>query len=385
MRQGVNGQAMLVWAAREIQRHPGRHGLILVSLAGLIAIAAAAVLFSQALDTTWQRLMDQAPDLVIRRVDTGGWAPMPAAEAIDAAGSVPGVIEATPRVWGVVSGPQEPVTVLASKGLLPDSLLDGLAPPAPGQAVVGRSVFRSVPEGRLTLTGQTAVTVSVVGTFPLDSGLATDDLVWVSKGDARALLGLPDGQASDLAVYLFREGEQQAIQADLATAFPWSVNITDRRSAALQLHTQAMRLGGTAVASLIPALLALLLIIIATTAGGRSRQAQWGLFKALGWTTADVVRLRAAEAAIIFIPATALGLASAVLVVYYPPAAGLAALWFTGGRHVTDLVLSSSGTLLTMLVIVVLVGLPYLAAVLLTTVKETNHDPWHLLQEEPWN
>jgi hypothetical protein len=53
-----------------------------------------------------------------------------------------------------------------------------------------------------------------------------------SPDDARQLLGLAPGQASDLAVHLFRREEEQAILADLAAAFPWPVRITGRSTSA---------------------------------------------------------------------------------------------------------------------------------------------------------
>ncbi len=376
---------MAIWAAREVQRHAGRSMLLFACLASLVFLIATALLFSQALDATWARLLDRAPDLVIRRIDGGGWAPIPAEDAVAFATRIPGVLDPTPRLWGVVPGPEGPVTVVASVAVVPENVLNGIKPPMTGQAVVGQGVARALSDSRLNLGSRQSLTVNVVDIFPADTGLATHDLVWITPEDARHLLGLAPGQASDLAVYLFRSEEEQAIQADLTAAFPWPVHITDRTASALRHHTRAVRSGGIAVVAGIPALLALLLIITATIVDNTGQRAHWGLLKSLGWTTADIVRLQVNRAMIVGVPAVMLGLASAYAAVFYPPAAGVTAFWITGGQHLAALTLGSSGAAVIMLEIAALVGLPFLAAVFLTSVRTAARSPWTMLQADPWN
>jgi hypothetical protein len=376
---------MAIWSAREVQRHPGRSVLLFACLTSLVFLTATALLFSQALDATWAHLMNQAPDLVVRRIDSGGWTPMPADEAVALAKKVPGALNPTPRLWGVVTGPEGPVTVVAAAGIIADKMLHGLKAPSAGQAVVGLGVARALTGSRLRLGSRTPVTVEVIDTFPADSGLATHDLVWTTPGDARQLLGLAQGQASDLAVHLFRQEEEQAILADLAAAFPWSVRITGRSSSALRHHTRAVRTGGIAMVAGIPALLALLLIITGTVVDATGQRAHWGLLKAMGWTTADIVRLQVTQATIVGAPAVVLGLASAYAAVFYPPVAGVTAFWITGGQHLPELTLAGSGAIMIMLEITAMVGLPFLAAVFLTSLRGAAGSPWTMLQGDPWN
>jgi hypothetical protein len=169
---------------------------------------------------------------------------------------IPGALTPTPRLWGVVPGPEGPVTVVAADGIIPENVLQwtespvcrsGRGWPRRGPRPVGQPVTPGLPN---------PITVDVIDTFPADTSLATHDLVWTSPDDARQLLGLAPGQASDLAVHLFRQEEEQAILADLAAAFPWPVRITGRSSSALRHHTRAVRTGGIAMVAGIPALLA---------------------------------------------------------------------------------------------------------------------------------
>ncbi len=376
---------MTIWAARDIQRHAGRSTLLFACLACLVFSTATALLFSQALDFTWVRLMDHAPDLVVRRINAGGWVPLPVEEALACAKKVPGVLDPTPRLWGVVPGPGGPVTVVASIAAVPESILNGIKPPSAGQAVVGQGVARFVSASRLNLGNRDGIPVKVIDTFPAGSGLATHDLVWMTPEDARHLLGLAPGQASDLAIHLFRREEEQAIQADLATAFPWPVHITDRSTSALHHHTRAVRMGSLALVAGIPALLALLLIIAGTAVGHTGQHAQWGLLKAMGWTTADIVRLQVTQAIIVGLPAVVIGLAAAYAVVFYPPAAGMTAFWFTGGQHLPALTLNGTPAGLIMLEIGAMVALPYLATVFFTSLRGAACAPWNLHQADPWN
>ncbi|BBO77280.1 hypothetical protein DSCW_46970 [Desulfosarcina widdelii] len=385
MKSGLKEYPLLVWAARDILRRPGRGLLVSACLASVSFLIAVALLFSQAMETTWNQLMVQAPDLIVRRINAGGWAPMPAETAVAAAASVPGALTPTPRLWGVATGPRGPVTVVASPGVIPETILQGLTPPVSGQAVVGRGVVETLQDGRLILVGQERLQLTIVGTFPAQTCLATHDLVWMAPNDARRLLGLLPGEASDLAVSLFHEEEEPAIQADLADAFPWPVHITGRSDGVLRHHQRAVHRGGISVVACVPAILALVWIVAGTAATGSSRQAHWGLLKSLGWTTGDLVRLQIFQAALLGTPALAAGLASAYSVVFYPPAAGIAAWWLTGGQHLPALVLSRSGALIALLEISALVIIPYLAAVFLATVKQVANEPWHLLMADPWN
>ncbi|MGD9611198.1 MAG: hypothetical protein AB7U59_17510 [Desulfovibrionaceae bacterium] len=376
---------MLIWAAREIHRHPGRAGLHVAALAGLVFVTATRLLFSQALDTTWARLVQAAPDLVVRRVNTGGWAPLPVDEALSKVRGIPGVTDAAPRLWGVAAGPLGPVTVVTTN-IMPDPALPAaITPPSAGQAVVGEGVLPPDANLAMTLTGRTDLHLTVIGRFPPDTGMVTQDLVWMAAEDARRLLDIPAGHASDLAVRLFRREEEQAIQADLATALPWPVRITDRGGSMLDFHTRALRQGAVGMLAGIPALLALLLIVTAVVVEGRGGRAHQALLKSMGWTTGDLVRLQVFQALIIATPALLGGVAAAAGMVFWPPLAGITARWITGGQILPVLVLDSHGAGLIVLEIIAMVGMPYLAAVFLTTLRAAAGDPGTDLETAPWN
>uniref|UniRef100_UPI00155DC9E3 FtsX-like permease family protein n=1 Tax=Desulfosarcina cetonica TaxID=90730 RepID=UPI00155DC9E3 len=177
----------------------------------------------------------------------------------------------------------------------------------------------------------------------------------------------------------------QAIQADLAAALPWPVRITDRSSSALDFHTRALRQGAVGMLAGVPALLALLLIVTAVVVERRGNRAHQALLKSMGWTTGDLVRLQVFQALIIATPALLGGMAAAVGMVFWPPLAGITARWITGGQMLPMLVLDSHGAGLIVLEIIAMVGLPYLAAVFLTTLRAAAGDPGTDLESTPWH
>jgi len=372
---------MLSWAWRDLwQRHRGRSVLLMVCLASAVWLAAGALLLSQALADTYARLLKHAPALVVRRVNTGGWAPLPADAAVACARQVPGAQNPRPRIWGVVAGPDGPLTVVGNS--LSASICQTLPPPLPGQAVIGPDILLSTTDRRLTLGAGPSMTVDVIGRFPSQSALATRDVVWLAPADARHLLRLQPDQASDLAIDLFHTQEMQAIQADLAAAFPWPVHISDRDSSRQRHYLHAVQTGGMASVACVPALLALVLIVVSAGAASWGQRACWGLYKALGWTTADVARLHLYQATITGLPAIVIGLALAYAMVFVPFLTPILALWLPAAATVQRLYLSAQGAGLVLLEIAFLVGLPYLAAVFVVSLRSAAGDPWDLLQAD---
>ncbi len=328
--------------------------------------------------------MEQAPDLIIRRIDAGGWAPMPAAEALSRVNTVPGALEPTPRIWGVVPGPAGPVTVIAAPGNIPADLPSGMTAPESGQAIVGEGVARHLDTQPLTLGNRPAVAVNVVGTFDAGTGLATHDLVWLAPADARRILKLGPGQISDLTIRLFHRDEAQAIQTDLTRAFDWPIHIVDNRTAALRLHNRAAAIGSTVLLTCVPALLALMLVVAGTVVESAGNRRHWGLLKSIGWTSADIIRLQLIKAAMICLPAVTGGLAGAYAAVFHPVLAGVTAFWLAGSQHLPALTLNSTGAAWIMATIAALVGLPYLATVYLATLRDATSDAAPLPAMDPW-
>ena len=375
-------EPLWIWSARDILRHPLEALLLGSALAALIAIAGGALLLTQALSETSIRLLKEAPSLVVRRLSSGGWAPLPVAESLEAASSVTGVTEAAPRIWGVVNGPETPVTVIGvdtpAREASPQQ--DILPLPRKGEAVVGPGVFSEVPQPSVRLNGQRSLEFKVTGMLAPQTGMAAHDLVLLDKDDARQLLGLPPGFASDLAIDVFHDEEESAIVPDLVEAFPWPVRVTTRSDAIGMVSAGLAQRGGIAMMMLLPATLALALLMAGASRDRPGRRSEIALLKALGWTTTDLVRHHMFRMLLICLPAGMLGMLIAYLLVLWPGVSWIGAFLLGWESSPPSLYLDAPGAVLVLIEVAAIVISPVLAATLWSVMKSAAADPLDFLE-----
>lgn len=372
-------QPLLAWAIRDLVRRPLESGLLVTALLLTVSVTAAPLLFTQALSTTTGLMFRDAPSLVVRKLNALGWTPIPSDQSAQLAKSVPGVIAARPRVWGRVAGPEGPLTVIGVDRYGPP-LPQSTAVPGQGEAVVGTDFKGDRAAPLLTLTGQRTARFRVVGRSDTMTGIAEPNIVLLHIDDARDLLGIPDGYASDLAIKVFNPAEESAILPDLTAAFPWTVRITTRTESAGIYAAGLARMGGMAVAFLVPALLALCLLVAVTVRDRFGHRFEIGLLKALGWTTGDIVRLQISRALLIGIPGAAGGIMLAFLLVFWPNANWPGRLCPEWQALSSWLFFSPGDAGLILLEVTGLVVLPFLAATIGTVLRCAIADPQEMLE-----
>jgi len=375
--------AFLLWSVRDMLRRPWDVLLTGAALALLVGMLSLALILTDSMAQTITRLMAESPSLVVRRLNAGGWAPIPERESIEAAKSIPGVIRAETRTWGVVRGPSGVLTVIASPGSLGAGRVPDTLPrrPGPGEAIIGIGV--TTDGSTLSLRGATKQerTLSVVGTFSTDSSLFTHDLVLLHPDDARELLNIPERHASDLIIDVFHAEEATAILPDLIQAFPWPVQITTRHESMEAVQGGIFRRGSIATVALLPAILALGLVVLSAVRDRYARRYEIGLLKALGWGTRDVFRMSLYRALMIGMPSVALGCAAAYGLVYWT-GAEWAGRWLLGWREVpVHLVLDVSGASILLLEVAALVLVPFVAGVVFPALSSASADVQDFLEK----
>lgn len=381
-RSRFNVPPLLLFALREQLRRPGETALLFAALAAVVTALSIPLLFFHALSATAERVLASSPSLVIRRVDPGGFAPIPAQEALDAVRAVRGVVESRSRIWGVVASADSAVSMLGIDAETCRALSDhdAICPEA-GQTVVGRSLaLRSGESLRLRGPGaERAFTVRDV--FSEQHDAVTHDLVLIDRDEAKELLGLAPHLASDIAVWVFHEAEEEAIRGDLERALPWSVRITGRGEATEALLAALGGRSGLDVASMIPAIMALALLMITLGRQGRNGRLEVALLKAMGWTTADVVRLRLIQILAVACPAVAGGLAAAFSVVIWPGVPEVLNIVLKWSGPAPRLDLDASGAIVVMAVVAGVALVPVVAAALWPAIRTAVSDPDELLEE----
>ena len=185
---------LLIFAVRDARRRPAESWLSALALATLTFVAAVPLLVQEGLANTATRELASGPSLVIRRLDPGGFAPIPVDEGLAALRSVRGITKARARLQGVVAGPDAPVTIMGVDAATARTLADeGIATPAPGEAVAGSALASFQLGSPLRLRGTEAQRERVfrlVAVLPAGSDAVPHDLVLVTWDNAAELLGV---------------------------------------------------------------------------------------------------------------------------------------------------------------------------------------------------
>jgi predicted lysophospholipase L1 biosynthesis ABC-type transport system permease subunit len=376
--------AILLWAGRENLRRPGANLLLALCLGGLATALALILLISDCLERTSVELLNQGPDLVIRRRDINGWQPIPVADALKALEGLPGIIRARPRVWGLVqSGPLSITVVAANRAMHPERPTEsGIAVPDRGRAITGGWWRQQSPKTSLTLSGEREMEFQVDTVLPAAVDLAAFDTIVLNPADARALLGIPEGWASDLALYVFHPGEANALRPEIHEALPWPVTIRTRSEARDWYRSGFGRRSSLIVILWLPAVAGLGLIVLVTIQRQTEARMHAGLLKALGWTMGDIVRLHLFQALIVALPSIMLGLTLAYTLTGGPFTDELARLLLGWQNGAPARSLAPGGSVMVFLNVGVFVLLPYLAAALWPAFKTAATDADTLLNEQ---
>lgn len=311
---------MALWAMGDVLRRPAEALLtagVLATLTVTLGVPMAATKYSEHL---LARALETAPALVIRRVDPTGWRPIPLS-AVKTVAAIPGATGVRPRIWGRVPSSSGAVTALAWAAAA-ESDARGVPAPAAGTVVTGSGLPAEGPL-RLFGTDGSAEVFTITGAIPCETAGA---LVIMSGPDARRLLGIPDGHATDLAVTVFHDEEIAALTADVIAALPFAVNIDDRNAAAGRYRLATARRGGRQVAMYFPAILTLVLLAVVnmrrTLAGARAT----ALLRAVGWSSADIHRRDLYAAIWITVPAVTAGAVTAAAILFFPQMSAVGAL-----------------------------------------------------------
>ena len=371
-----------LWAVRDALARPFESLLTAAALGLTIMIVGTSLLVPHAVSATVNAIMKDAPSIIVRKINAVGWQPLPADPAVAAASRVPGVVRAKPRVWGVVNGPEGPLTVV---GIRPQDgeALPGIGPeqtPLAGMAVLGPGVRADGFDNSILLSGSTAKRFEISGRLPRTSGMVTQDLVLLSMGDARQLLGIPAGFASDLAVDVFHPEEESAILPDLSKAFPWPVRLIPRLQSIGLYSGDYSRRSAIAMIAAIPSILAVCLLVAVNIRKSVDQKRELAVLKSVGWTTGDIVRLLGYRVLFIGIPAAALGMAAAFLLVFGPLNQWIGTLFLGWSTPPPALNLEPEGAVVVLLEVVGCVMIPFLGSALSPALTGAAHDVQELLE-----
>ena len=294
-----------------------RKNVVVVCVYGLVIFALASVVFlTQSLRQAAVATLQGAPELMVQQLSAGrhGLTPVGDAEALL---RIVGVRETRPRLWAYYTDPWSGETLLLR--VPPGS------PPSDREVFAGAELLRrrGIPVGG-TLRLETAagapfdLTVAAVAktSTPLESAAALE----VSAANFRAATGMPNGQATDLALRVRNQRELPTIAEKISQAWPGSRPII--RDELVRTYTSVFNWrSGVIITALLVPVLAFILFAWDKAAGlSPDERREIGILKAIGWETSDVILLKVYEAVAVSGASFAVGAVLALASLALPPA-----------------------------------------------------------------
>lgn len=328
--------SLLVHALGALARRKARALALGGGLSFAVALVAAVIFLTGSLRAEAERAHGAQPDIVVQRMVGGRPALLTIAdrEKLDHIPSVRGI---APRVWGyvflpalqgnvtIVGTPHGATTLSVANGVLEDGrdLVPGQHEMIAGVELARFLGMRSGDELGLPSADPRAHAMKLVGTFRSSLDLWTADVVLCDEDDARALLGMPDEEATDLAVTLANPAEARVVARTIVERMP-GARVIERDLLERVYHLAYGRRAGLVLGASIPAILALLVLAWDRASGiGGDERREIAILKAVGWSTSDVLWAKLLESMLVGAAATAFGLLLGYGWIYWLGAPGL--------------------------------------------------------------
>jgi hypothetical protein len=308
-----------------LRRHWPKHLGLAIVYAVVVAFFASVVLFSSALKRESEIATAALPELWVQRIAGGRLVPTDTA-LVKELRAIRGVKQVFPRIWGYVfDSPTGAVfSIIGSDARLqglPLQLSVPLGSIGVGQALCGAGLLkaRGLEIGeKLTLQDSQGDlrAYRIVGVFDAPTDLLTHDLIVLSPQDARQILGLQNGQFTDIALSVSNSAEVGNVGKKIDQQYG-GIRVVSKEELQQTYSALFGWRGGLMVYGFLVSMLAFLMMAWdrAASLGGRERK-ELAILKGLGWGIGDVLLYKVLEALIIALTATLLGIVLAYLHVF---------------------------------------------------------------------
>lgn len=327
--------ALLAYALGALRRRQRRNIAIGVGLALVVGLYASVLFLTDSLRREYRLTIEATPDLVLQRM-IGGRPALLGSEDAEAIAERPGVAAVYPRVWGYhfVDALSGNLTIIGAHGGrgFPSQLVAGQPEPMAAevpQVLVGSALAEALglrPGDRLALPDHAGRTVilEATGVFEAEAALHAADVLVADEATARRLLGIPEGQSTDIAIELTTPDEAGVVAGALSETIA-GARVLDRRALSRTYELTFDGRAGLLSVLFLPALAAFLLLAWERLTGiGDRERREIGVLKAVGWSTTDVLWARLWEALVVAVFGSWIGLLGAYGYVFVAQAPGLA-------------------------------------------------------------
>ena len=380
---------LLEYALLSLFRKKGKNLSLLLIYACVVAFFASIVFLTTALKYESQNVISDLPELWIQKITGGRLIPVEKALA-DSISAIRGVSRVIPRIWGYyydsptgavfsVVGSDSSITGLYRLKSSESRFLDSTT------VLCGTGFLKShylATGQRLSLFNSSGELKSfeIIGRFDSESDLLTRDIIVLSSGAARDILGLAQNQATDIAVRISNPSEVENIGLKINRKFS-GLRVVTREELLLTYEALFSWRGGIFVFGGLISLLAFLILIWDRASGlSREDRKELGILKGIGWQINDVLLIKFWEGIILSVTATLLGMILAYIHIFIMNAWLLKPFFIGWSVIYPDYNLRPVIDLGSILIIFLISVIPYLSASVIPAWKGAITDPAEVMQ-----
>ncbi len=380
---------LLEYALISMRRRWKKQLLLIIIYTLVVSFFASFIFLTASLKKMSRETLSAIPDLWIQNVAGGRLLPMDAS-LTDSLRKIRGVQKVIPRVWGYYyDSPTGAVfTVLASDSLFPAALLfnmqgDFIADSATALCGSGFLELHNLHVGdRLNLVNSRGQLKSfrIGGVFSMESDLLTRDLIILSFSAARDILGLKNGQVTDIALKVANSDEVETIGVKISRKYP-AVRVVSKEQIQITYDALFSWRGGLFMFGAVFSLLAFLILAWDRASGlSRDESRELGILKGIGWQINDVLWIKFWEGIIISLTATLSGIILGYLHIFVFNAFFLKGFFIGWSVLYPDFNLPVIINPADIFMILLLSLIPYLSATVIPAWKGAVTDPAEAMQ-----
>jgi ABC-type lipoprotein release transport system permease subunit len=314
MRRFLRRQKYLIdYSLSALARHPGKQLALLLVYALIVFVLASVMLFSNSLRQEAAVLLADAPHIVLQRVVAGRHDPIPAAH-LERIGAIRGVKAKHGRLWGYFYD--------AAAGANFTLLVPHDRQVTPGEIQIGAGLARARGLGIGDYLGLRSsrgepFSFRVTALLEPDSELVSSDLMLLAETDFRDFFAVPPDEFTDIVLEVGNPREVRTIAEKLSARLPDTRPILREEI----LRTYDALFGwrqGIVFLLLMGSVLAFVIFAWDRASGlSAEERREIGILKAVGWETADIMRMKFWEGAVLSLSAFLIGYVLAYGHVFY--------------------------------------------------------------------
>jgi len=320
-------------------RRPGKNLGLLLVYSLIVFLLASVMLFTNALRSEAHLVLKNSPEIILQRMVAGRHDLIPASY-LDKLGHLRGVREQHGRLWGYFYDPvvkaNYTLMVPHDRSLVDNEIVIGHGIARTRGLAVGDYIsFRKTGFVKDELQ-KSGVSIEALAEFRSDQGhafnfkvadvldaeseLVSSDLILISESRFREFFSIPRDRYTDLVLSVRNPREVAKIAEKITSRLPDTRPIL--REEILRTYDAIFSWRqGIVFVLLIGAILAFVIFAWDKASGlSAEERKEIGVLKAIGWETADVIRMKFWEGALISFSAFMLGYLAAYLHVFYSSA-----------------------------------------------------------------